>query len=254
MKKNARSWVLAGLGSVGVLLLGACAALLPADRAGLDEAWAQEAEGEPGTSAPPEGGPASGPRMEEDVLVADQAEGPRRLMVYTARFDLLVSNTAESLGVFMKKVEELGGYLQRRENFTVTCRVPAARFPSLLAEIPALGTVVSQSVSALEVTKEHADLSLRIENAGKARERLLALLEKAEKMEDILKIEAEVRRLTEEIERMKGELKLLSERIAFSTLEVTFRSTAPQARPDRRTRSRFEWINRIGIEHALGSF
>jgi seryl-tRNA synthetase len=123
-----------------------------------------------------------------------------------------------------------------------------------VAAIPSLGTVVSQSMTALEVTKEHVDLSIRIENAEKARQRLLALLEKAEKVEDTLKIETEVRRLTEEIERMKGELKLLSERIAFSAVEVTFRSAAPEVKADRRARSRFDWINRIGVENALGNF
>jgi hypothetical protein len=176
-------------------------------------------------------------------------------MIYTAHFKLLVANVREALGGFLKKVEELGGYLQSRGDASVTCRVPAHRFQECLDALPAFGAVLSESVSAQDITRRYLDLGLRIENAEKSRQRLLALLEKAEKVDDILKIEQEVRRLTEEIERMKGELKYLSEQIAYSTVEVHFQSTAPEARPVfKRALSRFEWINRIGVEHALQTF
>jgi hypothetical protein len=176
-------------------------------------------------------------------------------MIYSARFELLVANVEDALGRFLKRVEEAGGYLQSRENAAVTCRVPAAIYPKLVAEIPALGTVVSQSTKALDVTRQYYDLGLRIETAEKSRARLLEILARADKVEDILKIEAEVRRLTEEIERLKGELKLLSEEIAFSTVEVLFRTAAPEPRPvQRRTRSRFAWINQVGVERVLEGF
>ena len=59
-------------------------------------------------------------------------------------------------------------------------------------------------------------------------------------MEDILKIEAEVRRLTDEIEGMKGELRNLGDQVAFSTLTVNFFADAPPPNPyPQRTRSRF---------------
>jgi Domain of unknown function (DUF4349) len=137
----------------------------------------------------------------------------------------------------------------------VRVRVPAARFVELTRSIPSFGVVVKESLQALEVTKEHRDLNLRIETAEKARQRLAVLLERADKVEDILKIEHEIRRLTEEIERLKGELRYLSDRIAYSTVAVLFRSAAPEPLPlPRRARSRFEWINEIGVEHVLADF
>jgi hypothetical protein len=83
----------------------------------------------------------------------------------------------------------------------------------------------------------------------------VALLARADKVEDILRIEGELRRLTEEIERLKGEVRFLSDRIAYSTLKVLFSSNAPEPIPvPRRARSRFWWINRVGVEHVLEDF
>ena len=181
--------------------------------------------------------------------------GGKRLMVYTAKFDLLVPNPEDSVDRFMARVEALGGYLEKRENLFVSCRVPAAHFQALSAELRTYGLVAKESMDAVDVTKQFMDLTVRIENAEKARERLLALLARAEQVEDTLKIEAEIRRLTEETERMQGELKYLAEQIAFSTIAVLFRSNAPAPRPmGRRTRSRFDWVNEIGVEHVLENF
>ncbi|MEE9125750.1 MAG: DUF4349 domain-containing protein, partial [Planctomycetota bacterium] len=81
------------------------------------------------------------------------------------------------------------------------------------------------------------------------------LIDKATKVEDILKIEEQLTRLTETIERIKGELKYLNEQVAFSMVKVGFQSVAPAVRPSKkRSRSRFAWINQVGIEQVLRRF
>ena len=83
---------------------------------------------------------------------------------------------------------------------------------------------------------------------------MLKLIEKATKVEDILKIEEHLTRLTETIERIKGQLKYLNEQVAFSLVEVGFQSVSPTVRPTKRSRSRFDWINQVGIEQVLRRF
>jgi hypothetical protein len=197
------------------------------------------------------GGEPAGEAGEEAAPEA----APKRLMIYTGRFELLVANVKDAVSRFLKSVTDAGGYLQSREDSRVVCRVPASRFQEVVDALPSFGILIRESIQAQDATKKYYDLRLRIETAEKARDRLLALLERAEEVEDILRIEGEVRRLTEEIERLKGELKYLSEQIAFSTVEVNFRANAPEPRPvHRRVRSRFDWINRIGVEHVLEDF
>ncbi len=177
-----------------------------------------------------------------------------RLMVYTARLELLVASVEEARERFIDDIESRGGYLQKREGDSVTCRVPSREFDAVLEGVRKLGKVLDESLRALDVTKEYRDLEIQLDNAKKSRERLLALLEKATEVEDLLKIETELRRLTGEIERLQGQLKYLADQIALSTIEVVFRSNAPPVDPSRRDYSSFWWINQLGVDSVLDHF
>lgn len=191
----------------------------------------------------------------EEEPATQPEEATRRLRIYAAHLEILVAAVEDSVTRFIRRVDEAGGFLEKRDDASVTCRVPAAKFKEILEEVKAYGLVTRESVRATDVTKQYFDLKIRIENAEKARERLMALLERAEEVEDALRIETELRRLAEEIDRLKGELKYLSEQIAFSTIEVVFQTNAPPPRAmPKRARSRFDWINRVGVEHVLEEF
>lgn len=180
------------------------------------------------------------------------AESEARLVIYTASFALLVSNPEDATRTFLKRVDGIGGHMQALKGTAVTVRVPAARFSEVLEWLPEMGRVVARQVDAEDVTRAVGELKLRMENAERSRERLLALLAKAERMEDILKLEKEIARVTEQVELLRAELRGMNDRIALSTVTVEFRSVAPEIRPvARREYSPFPWINRVGAEHAL---
>jgi hypothetical protein len=180
---------------------------------------------------------------------------PQRLRIYVGRLELLVPNAADATAKLLGRLEALGGYVEKRENASFTCRVPAAAFEKLVGEVRGWGKVLNDLVQAIDVTKQYQDLRLRLESAQASHKRLLELLAKADKVEDMLKIEAELRRLTEEIERMTAELRSLSEEIAYSKLQVVFREEAPAPVAKRpRGPSRFEWINQVGVEPLLERF
>lgn len=173
-------------------------------------------------------------------------------MVYEAQFQVLVAQTDTAIQRFLEATEESGGYLQARANHQIVCKVPAARFRDLIAELPKLGRVVSENIRAQDVTKQHFDLSLRLKTLEQALARLTELLARATEIEDVLAIEEQIRRLTSEIEQLRGELQFLDHRVAFSTVTVSFESQAPAPRRVRlRSHSRFPWINEIGLERIL---
>jgi hypothetical protein len=182
-------------------------------------------------------------------------EAAKRLVIYTGSMSLMVPTVDTALDGFLVRVTGLGGYLQSRSASTVTVRVPAAEFFAVLDGLRKVGTVTDEQVNAQDVTKRVFDIELRLQTADESRKRLMEILKSATKIEDILRIETEIRRLTDEIEAMKGELRNLGDQIAFSTLTVAFYANAPAPRPyPDRTRSRFEWINSIGVEQVLYGF
>jgi hypothetical protein len=193
------------------------------------------------------------PSPPQDAKATDAAS-TKRLVIYTAQLHVLVPSAKESLAKFLARVEQLGGYMQSRSQHTITVRVPAQTFDSILDETREYGKITHEKIDALDVTRQFRDVTIRLETAEKSRQRLLEILAKAEKVEDVLKIEEQIRRLVTEIELMKAELRNLSDRITFSTITVVFQQNAPEIASPPRLRSRFGWINLVGIEQVLNRF
>jgi hypothetical protein len=166
-----------------------------------------------------------------------------------------VARPDEAMAAFRQQVDVWGGHLSNQTDRTLKVRIPAAKFDEAFAWVRKAGRVLAEARRAHDVTEEFLDLGIRLDTAKKSRDRLLEILQKADKVEDILKVEAELRRLTEEIERMEGRRKFLADQVAMSTLTVTFQATAEPPPANRsRQRSRFGWVNRVGAETMMGDF
>ena len=181
---------------------------------------------------------------------AEPAPSPaERMLVQRAELRLAVSSPEETGRKAASLAKELGGYAQSVSNEAVVLRVPAAAFEQCMDRLAKLGRVLARAVSVQDVTEEVVDLKLRLKNALALRDRLAALLEKAEKVEDVLKIEAELTRVRVEVERLEGRLKLMEHDIALSTISLQL----VQARAAQRSeRLPFQWLQELGLGSLLG--
>lgn len=220
---------------------------------------------DPPARAPDPSLPNTGAAVPTDKSVGDkppaESSAAKRLVIYKGALTVMVAAVEPSVEKLAARAAELGGYVENQSgnsganSATIMMRVPAEKFYALVNELGTYGQVTQKNVTASDVTKTVFDIELRLETAEKSRQRLLDLLKVATEMEEILQIENEVRRLTQEIEGMKGELRFLKDQVAFSTLAVTFFSNAPPPNQGpTRTRSRFEWINQVGVESVLYNF
>lgn len=185
----------------------------------------------------------------EPAQAPAQAQGQtsvERQVIYTATLQLVVVSVYDASNSVLSIAKAAGGYLQSSDAHIVTVRVPAAKFDAVLAQCEKLGEVVGRNVNASDVTEQVLELDIRLDNAKRARERLLAHLEKSEKMEDTLKIEAELARVTLEIERIEGQLRYLRSQISMSTITVILNSRVPQGSPNDGLAIPFEWVKRLG--------
>lgn len=191
-------------------------------------------------------------------VAGEQGAGVQRMLIEGGRAEVEVARLDEASNRFVEQVVAWGGHLQQRsstareDSVALTVRVPAEHFDAAFAALRAAGRMLSESRQAEDVTEEFVDLGIRLDTARKARDRLLEVLARADKVTDVLAVEKELRRLTEEIERMEGRRKFLIDRVALATLEVLFRS--PRAAPSRGQQhrpNRFAWINLVGANRAM---
>ncbi|WP_437510505.1 DUF4349 domain-containing protein [Sorangium sp. So ce1099] len=204
----------------------------------------------PGPASQPSTTPAGAAGAAQQSAAA-ASEAPAPLLIYTAQVAMAVFEVGASLGKVEALARELGGFLARRDDRTITIRVPAARFDEALKRLEGLGDMLQRNVVAEDVTEEFLDLGVRIRNARAVRDRLEKLLEKAAKVEESIQLERELARVAGELERLEGRLKFLRDRVAFSTLTVSFQPRSTETITPSGPRLPIDWLNELGLSRLL---
>ncbi|HOU92648.1 MAG TPA: DUF4349 domain-containing protein, partial [Polyangiaceae bacterium] len=220
------------------------------DSADADRRLAQAAAPAPPTTeagpAAPSGNAARAPGPAPTAT--DAVAGP--LLIYTARLSVAVFEASKSIDAVEALARQAGGYLVIRDDTTITVRVPASRYDEVLAKVTAIGDVLTRNVEVRDVTDEYYDLETRLRNQEVVLRRLHELLLRANSVEDALKVEAELARVATEVEQLKGRLKLLRELVMYSTITVTFASTATES-VGSRVDLPFPWLGSLGLSNLL---
>ena len=125
---------------------------------------------------------------------------------------------AESVGGFVEQLTSQG--VEERQQSTITIRVPQPEFFSVFDRVKSLGRVLNETAGSEDVTERFIDLEARLKSAGREELSLLSLLERAEKVSEILTIERELFRIRTELEQVRGQLNFLERRVSLATITV----------------------------------
>ncbi len=147
---------------------------------------------------------------EIEIEVADVDGSATSISAIAAKHDGIVADSRTS------------SYANGRRYASIIVRVPAAAYEPALADLRALGTVASESMTTEDVTKAYYDLETRLEVKRKTAERLRELLAThAGTLADVIAAETELGRMTGEIEQMEGEKRFYDHRVATSTISIS---------------------------------
>ncbi|MEM9420597.1 MAG: DUF4349 domain-containing protein [Planctomycetota bacterium] len=171
-----------------------------------------------------------------------------RQVIYSGRLTVLSPDPTAAIDRVRQLAEENGGYADSVRGTRIQIRVPAAKFDATMQAIAELGLVTDRTIDAADVTEKMFDLEIRLDNLEAMRNRLKTLLDKAEKVEDMLAIEKELGRIVGDIEQLKGQLRLMKDRVALSTINVTFNTPAGTASGVAGRVRPFRWVNGVGGE------
>lgn len=100
-------------------------------------------------------------------------------------------------------------------------RVSGEHFEKMMEDISKVADNVDfRRISATDVSEEYFDLETRIKTKKEVEKRYVEFLTRAKNIEEVLKVENELRVIREEIEVREGRLKFLQDRVAYSTLNL----------------------------------
>ena len=165
-------------------------------------------------------------------------------MTFTARLGLNVGNVRTAVDQSRRLAIKFGGYVKRMDNNSTVLAIPVKNADAALTELSKLGVLNSLTINGDDVTQQVTDLKIRLENLEKSRKRLLALLEKAGKVDEMVKVETAIARVTTELERLQAQQNNLNLRIAYVTMYVNFKAAV--AHRVIQPTSPVAWVNSLG--------
>ena len=158
-----------------------------------------------------------------------------RMIVRTGDMSLIVEDVVKTRDEIVQLAVRLGGWVvesniygeEEEKTGYISIRVPADKFDQAITELRGLAVrVISESTSSQDITEEYVDLQSRLRNAEATESQYLALLEKAVKVEDALKVYEALTQIRYEIEQIKGRMQYLERTSAMSQISVNLSPVA----------------------------
>ena len=201
----------------------------------------------PSMPAPPPGMPppmpAVAPVPEEAGAGVLPSTAEERMIIRNGDMSLVVEDVTRARDEITQLAVRLGGWVvssrisgeEEELRGWISIRVPDETFDQAFADLRGLAVrVTSESTNTEDITEEYIDLQSRLKNAEATESQYLALLEKAEDVEDILRIYEELSWIRYEIEQIKGRIQYLERISAMSLISIELRpavTAAPLVRP-----------------------
>ncbi|SHN39297.1 DUF4349 domain-containing protein [Chitinophaga sp. CF418] len=111
-------------------------------------------------------------------------------------------------------------------------RVPAEKFDSCLdALVGAEENLLVKNITSKDVTEEYVDVAARMKARKEVEQRYLDILKQAKTVEDILKVEEQLKSIREEVEAAQGRLQYIDHNVAMSVIHLSFFQTFSNTTP-----------------------
>lgn len=164
----------------------------------------------------------------------------QRKIIKNAQLRLTVESTDSALDRLTGIAADMGGYIISTRTFfeaglkaaTITFAVPVDRFEDTLRRVRAVALKVEhEEASGQDVTDQYVDLESQLRNLEATAGRIRDFLNKAQTVEEALKVNQQLSAMEKDIETVKGKMNYLQGRSAFSTITVDIREPSPTPTP-----------------------
>ncbi|MBO4219550.1 MAG: DUF4349 domain-containing protein [Clostridia bacterium] len=157
-----------------------------------------------------------------------------RKVIFSSSFVFQTTQFEESCNRINEIIAKYGGYVessdirtnQKSRTANYTARVPVDKYFDMLSDTETVGSVVNRSENNRDVTDDYFDIEARLSALRTKEDRLLALLEEAEKIDDIVVLNDALENTVYEIETLTGKLRKYDSLISYATVSVQINEVA----------------------------
>ena len=171
------------------------------------------------------------------VITARTSSSVLEKIIYTADANIETVDFDKSVSEVYSLLDMYGGFIensfvgganyyekyydyQTYRNARFTLRVPVDSFNALIDSLDKLGNVTSRSSNAENITAQFTDNESRLATYRTEETRLLAMLEKADTVTDMITIESRLSEIRYQIETITSQLRNWQNQVDYSTVQL----------------------------------
>ncbi len=180
----------------------------------------------------PGAAPETGLSKTEDTTAA--ALPTDRKLIRTIRMEAETEDLNALIAALTERIGGLGGYVEAknlyngsnyggyiRRSLDMTVRIPADQADVFVEQVSENANIVSSTETVDDVTLQYVDTESQVKALETEQERLISLLEQAQTLEEILKIEDRLTDVRYELERYASYLRTLENQVSYATIRLS---------------------------------
>lgn len=166
------------------------------------------------------------------VVAGSSTSVDQRMIIMTGSFSMVVKDVQESMAAITTLAEASGGYVMSSKSgksgdllvATIVIKVPVTSYEASMAALRKMAVEPpTESSNGQDVTEEFSDLDAQMRNLQATEKQLLNLLDRAQTVDETLKVYSQLTNIRGQIERIQGRMQYLSKSAAMSTITINLR-------------------------------
>ncbi|HTW00271.1 MAG TPA: DUF4349 domain-containing protein [Streptosporangiaceae bacterium] len=203
--------------------------------------------------------PAGGTRAASGAGAAAPSAQAARLalatqsIIYTATLTVRATNVTAAASQATSLAVAQGGYVssehasarasdRTRPTVSLQLKIPVAVYQPTLGKLARLGTEVSLSEQATDVTQQVADVNSLVTSSQDAITQLEALLKRAGSVADLLSVQDQINQQESSLEALQAQQRALAGETSYATVSVTLLGPPARHTAKKATRSRHGFL------------
>lgn len=189
---------------------------------------------------------------------AAPSDSSDRIIIQDTSLSLQVKDVTQTIDEIEEKTKSFGGFLINSQlsrpegaaSGSISVRIPEEKRKEAMDAFKKMAVkVVSESVNGRDVTDQYVDLEARLEVLYKTKIKYEEILEKAEKVTDLMSVQQQLTNLQSQIDNLKGQQKYYEQSAKLSRITI-YLSTDELALPYAPTN---EWRPAVIFKEAVRS-
>ena len=152
-----------------------------------------------------------------------------RLVIKNGNLDIVVRDISDSISKIIEFTKQKEGFVvysnvsefEEIPSGNILVKVPSSEFDSTMSYFKDLAEKVDlEGSNDQDVTEEYTDLQSQLKNLEATEAQLLKIMERAQKIEDVLAVQRELTVVRGQIEGLKGRVQYLERNVDYASISV----------------------------------